>query len=103
MGRLSARIRALFWDCDARAISWCEDREFIISRVLSAGDWQTVRWLRRRIGDQAIGEWIAGRQGRGLSPERLRYWEIALDLPHRVVSAWLADPARAVWDRRAAG
>jgi len=99
--RLPARLREVFWDCDARSISWETDREFIMSRVLAAGDWESVRWLRAQVGDEALAAWLHGHRGRGLSSERLRYWEITLGLPHRTVTGWLRHPSRAVWDGRA--
>jgi hypothetical protein len=73
----------------------------VTARVLSVGGLRELRWLRRRLGDEAIAAFLTARKGRGLSPERLRYWEAVLGLPHRAVSSWLRDPARAVWDRRA--
>jgi hypothetical protein len=71
--------------------------------VVAEGDWETVRWLRRRASDAAIRQWIERRMGRGLSTRRLRFWELILDLPHREVTRWISSPARQVWERRARG
>jgi hypothetical protein len=93
-------IRQLFWDYDPRRLRWDRDRELVIGRVLAAGPWDTVVWLRERIGGEAIRDWILRERGRGLSPPQLRYWQLMFDLPKRQVDAWLAEPSRQVWDRR---
>ncbi len=99
---LPACLRGFFWDCDFRQLRWATDREFIIGRVLAVGDWDTIRWLRRREGDPALGAWIEARRGRGLDPRRLRLFEVVLDLPHDRVNAWLRRMKQDVWARRTA-
>jgi hypothetical protein len=98
---LPAQIRSLFWDLDPRELRWDRDQEQIIGRVLASGSWDSVTWLRKRAGDDAVREWIERHQGRGLSPRQLRFWELILDLPHRRVDEWLRSERRQVWDRRA--
>ncbi|MGH2351197.1 MAG: DUF6922 domain-containing protein [Chloroflexota bacterium] len=102
-GRLPDRLRSLFWDYDFRTLAWERDRDLVIGRVLTAGDWEALRWLRAEVGDQALREWILRRRGRGLSPKQLRFWELILELPHQEVNAWLTQDGRQVWDRRVAG
>ena len=80
---LPATLRPLFWDYDFAALNWENDRNLIMARVLTAGSWDAVTWLRSRVGDQALREWIERHQGRGLSPQQLRFWELILGLPHR--------------------
>ena len=94
-------IQTLFWDQNAHALRWERDRQAIIGRVLSVGSWDAVSWLRRRIGDEELRDWIEQHRGCGLSPQQLRYWQLMLDIPARRVNAWLRDEARQVWDRRA--
>lgn len=98
--RLPRQLRAFFWDYDFACLTWAEDRELIIARLLAVGNWQAIQWLRGRLGDPALREWLERRQGAGLSPRQLRFWELVLGLPHRQVSTWLAAPGRQVWDRR---
>ena len=93
-------VRSLFWDLDPRELRWEQDREQIIGRVLAAGSWDAVRWLREQAGDGALREWIERHQGRGLSPRQLRFWELIFELPHRQVNEWLRSEGRQVWDRR---
>ena len=51
------------------------------------------------MGDSALREWIEQRQGAGLSPKQLRFWQVILNLPKRIVDEWLKSPNRKVWDR----
>jgi len=100
-GGLPTEIQELFWDFDARQLSWETDRELILGRTLASGTWAAIQWLRHQAGDDAIKAWILARQGAGLSPQQLRFWELILELPRRTVNAWLRGPGRQVWDRRA--
>ena len=95
---LPESLRRLFWDQDFDRLSWPEHRDAITARVLAEGGLDAIGWLRERVD---LREWIVHRCGRGLSGPQLRYWQIVLDLPALEVDAWLADPARAVWEERA--
>jgi hypothetical protein len=97
---LPEALRPLFWDHDFDALSWHRDRDFIIGRILAAGTWESIRWLRARIGDCGVRDWILRHAGRGLTPQQLRFWELVLGLPQQEVDAWLAREGRQVWDRR---
>jgi hypothetical protein len=99
---LPASIKALFWDTSTRSLRWDRDREQIMSRILVSGPWETVKWLRTRAGDEAIRGWIERHEGRGLSPQQLRFWQLILDIPARRVNRWLRSEGRQVWDRRTA-
>ena len=48
------RLGRFFWDCDPAALSLRRHRNFIIYRLLDQGDWEAIRWLRQRVGDDAI-------------------------------------------------
>ncbi|MGH7966833.1 MAG: DUF6922 domain-containing protein [Candidatus Binatia bacterium] len=54
--RLPAMLRPLFWDYDFVALGWDSDRDLIVTRVLTSGDWDAVSWLRSRLGDHALRE-----------------------------------------------
>lgn len=97
---LPARIRRLFWDVHAGDVSLERHRDFIIGRVLAEGGWNDVRWLRRRLGDDAIREWLVRRRGRGISNRQLSFWQIALDLPRKRVSEWLSSEGRENWGKQ---
>ena len=100
--RIPGELRPLFWDCDFDSLQWPADCDFIMTRVLASGEWDAVLWLRRTTGDTAIEEWLKRRNGGGLSPERLRFWELVLRIPHRTVNLWLKPANMAIWHQRAA-
>jgi len=93
-------VKALFWDVDPGELRWDRHREFIIGRVLSSGPWDVVQWLRKREGDEAVRSWIERHEGRGLSPQQLRFWELILGISSDRVDEWLKSERRQVWDRR---
>src|SRR5215217_888044 len=93
-------VRKLFWDVEPRSLRLDRDQDMIIGRVLASGPWETVQWLRSAVGEDAIRQWIEKHDGRGLSPRQLRYWQLMLGIPSRVVDAWLRSDRRHVWDRR---
>ncbi|MBI3822479.1 MAG: hypothetical protein HY289_07345 [Planctomycetes bacterium] len=98
--KLPRTLRPFFWDYDFARLSWEADRDLIIARILAVGDWASLRWLRRRFPDNELRAWLIRRRGAGLSNRHLRFWELILDLPRRQVNAWLADPARQIWEGR---
>ena len=97
---LPETLRDLFWDYDFRVLTWEEDRHLIVARILSAGGWNAVSWLRRRVGDDGIRDWIRERRGDGLDERRLRFWELILGLPKAEVTAWIQEPGRQIWRDR---
>jgi hypothetical protein len=97
---LPAFLRPLFWEYPFEALTWEEDRDLIIARVLASGGWDAVTWLRSRVSNAELRDWIERRRGRGLSPRQLRFWELILGLPRRWVNAWLAEEGRQVWHDR---
>jgi len=44
----------LFWDVDVATLDSARHEDFIFGRVLSEGDWVTVRALRAEVGDDAL-------------------------------------------------
>jgi hypothetical protein len=98
--RLPQSLRRYFWDYDFWRLSWAADRDLVIARILAVGNWESLRWLRRRVTKEELREWLMQRRGAGLSNRHLRFFELILDLPHREVNAWLAEPARQIWEAR---
>jgi hypothetical protein len=81
-------------------LTWEADSDLIIGRVLAAGDWEAVLWLRGLVPKPALRDWLECRRGAGLSARQLRFWELVLGLPRRQVNTWLTDPGRQVWEGR---
>ena len=95
---LPALLRPFFWDYDFKTLTWEDDRDLIIARVLASGTWEAITWLRACLGEQALREWIEHHCGGGFSPRQLRFWELMLNLPHHQVNAWLRAEGRKIWD-----
>jgi hypothetical protein len=101
--RLPELLRPLFWDCDFEQVSWQEHHDYVIRRVLSEGTLDSIRWLRGRLDNATLRDWIVRHEGRGLSSRQLRFWEVILDLPAEKVNAWLDNEGRRLWEGRGRG
>lgn len=98
--RFPAEVKDLFWDCDVRGLKWGRDQDLIIARILTHGGLHALKWLRSLVSDRELREWILRRSGAGMNPQRLRFWEVILDLPHRRVNDWLYSERNDIWNRR---
>jgi hypothetical protein len=97
---LPEQLRPLFWDYMFSQLSLTKDRDLIIRRVLSNGSWDAVRWLRKRLGDRELREWLIDHRGRGLTARQLRFWGVLYDLPPRQVNQWVKTAQTGVWGKR---
>ncbi len=97
---LPRNLRPLFWEYDFKELTWKNDRDLIISRILASGGWKHILWLRTKTDDRRLKTWIMKRQGRGLSNRQIRFWELLLDLPGASVNRWLKAPGRKIWEGR---
>jgi hypothetical protein len=97
---LPEQLRPLFWDHDFEKVDWLQHRDFIIGRVLEAGSWDAICWLRLEVGDGVLRDWFMRSRGRLLDSEQLRFWQVILDLPADAVDAWLQSPERKIWEQR---
>jgi hypothetical protein len=97
---LPSLLRPLFWEYDFAALTWEQDRDLLIARILTVGGWEAIRWLRRHCGDSALRDWIIHRQGARLTPRQLRFWELILGLPTHQVDFWVARAKRSLWEQR---
>jgi hypothetical protein len=97
---LPVELKPLFWEYDFESLSWKRDNHFITKRILTHGGLWAWDWLRDRIGDVNLRDWILENNGVGMEPRRLRYWELVLDLPTEEVNRWIALEANSTWGRR---
>jgi len=93
-------VRACFWDVDANSLSWTGQRQLIIRRLLRSGDGHVIQWLLGHVTTAELGEWLRTHRGGGLSPQRLRYWQLILQLPATDVDAWVAKTIAQSWGAR---
>lgn len=75
-----ARADRLFWDVDPRTLDPAKHEDFIVSRVLTEGDWTTVQAIRREMGETALREFVR-RAGRRLDKRTRRFFETVLGIP----------------------
>jgi hypothetical protein len=61
--KLPRNIRTLFWEYDSARLTWAADRDLIIGRILAVGNWDSLRWLRRRLSDAELRLWLEQRRG----------------------------------------
>lgn len=52
---LPAFVRPLFWQYDFEALTWEQDRDLTIARVLASGGWDVITWLPSQPCDRKIG------------------------------------------------
>ena len=93
-------LEKLFWQYDFGKLRWPTHRDIIIRQVLTEGDRIAIDWLRERLSDDDLRNWITSRRARQLSLRDIRFWQFMLDIPEPMIKEWLADPARQVWDNR---
>ncbi len=97
--RLPEFMRPLFWEVPFHKVSPKRHMSYICQRIMEHGDEPSVRWMIGTYGKKRLREWILEREGRGLSPRTLRFWEIVLDLPHRTVTRWIRTREQPQWNR----
>lgn len=97
---LPKMLKSFFWDRGFRSMSLSSDADFVVGRLLAEGTRESVRWLRRRVGDETLRTWFTQHSGRGLTPRKLRFWELVLKLDHRKVNTWVARQKDDPWHRR---
>ena len=73
---LPKSLQRYFWDYSFKDLSWRKDRDLIIRRLLTDGSWESIQWLRKRIGDDSLQRWLIAHQARGLSPRQIRFWSL---------------------------
>lgn len=100
---LAPELRRLFWEYDFDALSGERDAQFIAKRILTHGGLRDWDWLRNRVGDAFLREWILENNGAGMDKRRLRYWELILNLPTEQVNQWVTAQADSIWGRRNKG
>jgi hypothetical protein len=99
---LPGTLGRLFWDLPGKALSLDRDRDLVVRRVACEGGLREIRLLRARIGDAAIRAILERTQARGLSPQRIRFWQLLLELPARRADSWVRAAGQSTWGSRSA-
>jgi len=98
--KLPGHVLDLFWEYSKKKLSWQEDADLIIRKVLESGGWDSVKWLIATTGYAWLKSWMLERRGAGLDAKRLRFWQLTLSLPKDTVDAWIADNNSNPWQGR---
>jgi hypothetical protein len=95
-GGLPARLRPLFPGYHFEEITLPEQLDLVMLHVLSQGGQEERRWLVRRLGDEAIRQWIVKHRGLGLTVRQMMPW-----VTERTARRWQrANPAARFWEER---
>ena len=97
---LPETLRPIFWEYDFDSLSWHEDTDLIIGRILESGRWEDIRYLRSCIDATTLRQWIIDHRGKGLNPPKIRFWQLILNLPNFDVNAWIKSRENDPWEKR---
>lgn len=93
-------LRRHFWDYDFDKLTWAGSRHTVVLRILESGGIEDLRWLRSRMADAEIRDILVERDGLGISPRRLRFLGLILEIPCEQVDRWVASAMANPWNRR---
>lgn len=95
-GRLPELLRPLFWQYNFEDLRLPAALTEVMFHVLSYGGPAHVLWLRRRLRDDGIRDWIRARRGRGLTRAQMVPW-----ISPTTIARWQAsDPNSRIWQER---
>ena len=97
---LPATLARLFWDYPWRSLRLDRHRDLVVRRVAAEGGLREIRALRARFDDASIRAVILRTGARGLSPRRIRFWQLVLDVPATHADAWVRQARAGTWARR---
>ena len=93
-------LRQYFWEYDTDRLSLSESRHTVLLRLLQEGGLDAVHWLRQNATQDELRTLLVRRRGRGITPKRLRFWALLLDLPATQVDDWINAQRNDPWSRR---
>ncbi len=97
---LPKHVLDLLWEYPKDSVSWQKDSDLIIRKVLESGGWISIKWLLATTGFAWLKSWLIQRQGAGLEPKRLRFWQLALNLSKDTVDKWILENQSNPWHAR---
>jgi len=99
---LPTHVLALMWEYKNTVIRWPEDSDLVIRKILDAGGWDSIQWLIDTAAHEVLRTWIAQRQGAGLEPRKIRFWQAILDIPASQADEWVKAAKADPWGGRLA-
>lgn len=97
---LNKKLRKFFWDYNFKSLSLKHDGDLIIRRILEVGDWESIRWLRKKVGDSRIRLLLKKYRGRGMDRRRLNYWCVKLNINRKELDSGIKQNGRSIWENR---
>jgi len=79
-GKIPISLRPFFQEYDFALLDAVRDRELVIERTLNYGDRRETRWLFKRYGRKALGDWVREFGSRLLNRRRFAYWRAVLEI-----------------------
>jgi hypothetical protein len=77
---IPAELTWLFWDVDPGAIDLARDRDYVLERVMTRGDWRAMRWLVATYPPPDLATFLRARGDR-LPPRERAFWCLIADVP----------------------
>jgi hypothetical protein len=81
---IPAELSWLFWDVDPMQIDLERDRDYVLERVMTRGDWLAMRWLIAHVETAVLAEFLR-RRGDRLTPRDRAFWSLIAEIPVRAV------------------
>jgi hypothetical protein len=79
---IPAELVWLFWDVDPIQIDLVRDRDYVLERVMTRGDWVAMRWLISHVEKPVLAEFLL-RRGDRLTPRDRAFWSLIAEVPCR--------------------
>ncbi len=76
-------LKPLFWDVDLLTLDVSKDSQYIIGKILEAGDEKANRWLKKKYTAKEIADVLF--QFRFVSPKSANFWAIIYNLPREKI------------------
>jgi hypothetical protein len=77
---IPAELTWLFWDVDPSLVDLVRDRDYILERVMTRGDWVAMRWLIAHAEKAELADFLQ-RRGERLTPRDRAFWSLIADVP----------------------
>jgi len=97
---LPTHLERYFWEYDVERLRRGVSLDTLLLRLMEAGGWDGITWLRNEMGEEILRDFLTRRGGRGVSPKRLRFWGLVLGLPRELVDPWVEAQRNSLWYRR---
>src|SRR3954454_7029747 len=77
---IPAELAWLFWDVDPTTIDLERDRDYVLERIMTRGDWFAMRWLIAQVEKARLAEFLRRRADR-LTPRDRAFWSLIAEVP----------------------